>query len=95
MTNDCSDGSLPDSDCSKNPALNCVLPLDNEIDSAGLEGLKVDNINQASEDRFVFPLVTVHKTVSTSFRRSSMRMSGIFVENSLLFGRLGLNSLVL
>ena len=29
--------------------------------------------HQTSEDRFVFPLVTVHKTTSTSCRRSSMR----------------------
>ena len=45
--NDCSDGALPDPDCSNNPELNCVLPLDNEIDFTGLEvleGLKVDNI---------------------------------------------------
>ena len=37
MTNDCSDGFLPDPDCPNNPELNCVFPLDNEIDFAGLE----------------------------------------------------------
>ena len=47
MTNDCSDGALPDPDCSNYPELNCVLPLDDEINLArleGFEGLKVDNI---------------------------------------------------
>ena len=44
LTNDCSDGVSPDS--SYNPELNCFLPLDNEIDFAGLEGFEgliVDN----------------------------------------------------
>ena len=47
MTNDCSDGALPDPDSSNNPEINCVLPLHNEFDFAGLEGLeglKVNNI---------------------------------------------------
>ena len=47
LTNDCSDGALPDPDSTNNPELNCVFPLHNEFDFAsleGLEGLKVDNI---------------------------------------------------
>ena len=43
MTNDCSDGALPDPDSSYNPELNCFLPLDNDFDFACLkvlEGLK-------------------------------------------------------
>ena len=35
LTNDCSDGALPDPDSSNNPELNCVFPLDNEFDFAG------------------------------------------------------------
>ena len=31
LTNDCSEGALPDPGSSNNPELNCVLPLDNEI----------------------------------------------------------------
>ena len=38
LTNDFSDGALPDPDSSNNPEVNCVLPLDNEFDIAGLEG---------------------------------------------------------
>ena len=40
MTNDCSDGALPVPDSSNNQELNCVFPLHNEFDFAGLEGLE-------------------------------------------------------
>ena len=47
LTNDCSDGALPNPESSNNPELNCVFPLNNAFDFAGLEdleGLKVDNM---------------------------------------------------
>ena len=79
MTDDCSDGALPDREISNNPEPDCFLPLDNKIVFAGLEGLeglKVDNI-KPQKDRFVLPVgygvivlgFQAYKTMSTSCRR--------------------------
>ena len=51
------------------------LPVGQRVRLCWLGGLgrPESRQHQASEDHFVFPLVTVRKTMSTSFRRSSMR----------------------
>ena len=61
MTDDCSDGALPDPDSSNNPEPNCVSPLDNKIDFAGLEGLEGLKVDSIKPQKIVSssPLVTV------------------------------------
>ena len=57
------------------PRAQLLLAVGQRVRLCLLEGLGMPESrqHQLSEDRFVFPLVTVHKTTSTSFRRSSMR----------------------
>ena len=63
LTDDCSAGALPDPESSDNPEPNCVLPVDNKIDFAGLEGLKVV---KPQKDRFV--LTVGYGVVVLAFR---------------------------
>ena len=62
----------PSSGCSGSVA-SCRWTMRSTFAGFGGLGRPESRQQQASEDRFVFPLVTVHKTMSTSCRRSSMR----------------------